>query len=26
LSWSTIALTVYFSSRNSPLTSIEIFF
>ena len=25
LSWSTIALTVFFSSRNSPLTSIEIF-
>ena len=25
LSWSTIALTVFFSSRNSPLTSAEIF-
>ncbi len=25
LSWSTIALTVFLSSRNSPLTSIEIF-
>ena len=25
LSWSTMALTVFFSSRNSPLTSIEIF-